>query len=153
MRSLTPLLLLAAAGCSGTWKSPELGVEMEVPKGYSAPTVSGNAADFGGGLFLVRVDEKLPQLGTIPHDEQAKAALTKLPREAPLTTITSRREGDVAGTKLLRFDLRDGPSKGLLYIIPRGPKYFVLYADASGSDADAKLNRVERAFGTLKFRD
>lgn len=146
--ALTSLLLLTSCS-SGTWKSDALGVEMEVPRGYDKPKESGNTADFGRGLFVVRVDEQLPALGSVPHDDLAAAAIKKLPREVPATTITSRREGTIGAAKTVRFDLKDGPSRAILYVIPSGSRYFAVYAASQDS---AALDRVERSIGTLRIR-
>jgi hypothetical protein len=54
---------------------------------------------------------------------------------------------------VLRFEFKDGPSRGLVYLVPRGTHYFVLSASSAASDASTRLDRIERAFGTLKLRD
>lgn len=148
MRRLAWVLLLMA-GCSGPWKSDELGVQMELPRGYDKPTVSNGVADFGGGLKIVRVEKPLPEIGSIPHDEILKLSLAAVPG-VDATTPTSRREGSIGGAKVLRFDLKDGSSRGLAYVLPRGNSYLVLYASPTQSDAQQRLDRIERAFGTMK---
>lgn len=156
------LLLLMLPGCSRKFTSDEMRFSIDVPKGHSTPTIqkvvaqNGNrsVADFGGGLHIIRVDAPLPELGSVPHDELALQGLLRLPPGAlQVQTITSRREGTIGSVKVLRFDLKDGNARGLLYIVPRTGHFFVVSAASDAADASTRLDRLEGALGTLKFQD
>lgn len=145
MRRLALVLLLSLTACSGSWKSDALLLEMELPKGFDAPKVNGNVADFGRGLKIVRVDGAVPEL---PLVEWGPRALQSVPNPE-VAKITSNQAGSLAGQPAKRFDLKEGSTRGLLYVVTRGDRYYVLFA---ASEDDAQLSRVERAFGTLRFR-
>ncbi|WP_434382246.1 hypothetical protein [Melittangium boletus] len=143
------LFVSCAVACSRQVESSALALRYEPPSGMRLLSEDAGVpaeARFEGGL-RVRSVPGAPLRLDAPAAEVLQAAGIQEDGYQPLTAT----QGTLSAGPVARHEFRRGPSRMLLYVVPREDRcVFVIYA-ASEQDYGRGLARVERSLSTLAF--
>jgi len=146
--ALLPLLLLSCAvACSRRMESTALGLQYEPPPGMALSAEEPGppaVARFEGGLELRSVEGAPPKLEAPPEEVLGAAGLA-----VPGTRVNAT-QGTLDAGPVARYEFQKGPSRTLVYFLPRPERFVLVLYTAPERDYGKGSLRVERSLSTLK---
>ncbi len=153
MRRWVVLFGLFLAGCSNRFESAEMKVRYQPPRGVELVGESAGpprVASFTGGLELRSVQGQPPAI-----DEAGLAPLFQaVTRAAGLQvagTVADSRLGSIPAGKVVRWSVRDGGQRSLIYYLPAGDRFLLLRLESPEAGADRRENQFELSLSSLKL--
>lgn len=147
-----PALLLGLSACSSRYESALLRLSYEPPSGVKLvgervgpPAV----ARFSSGLELYSVPSGPLDLEEARLETTLQEALAAAGTTVP-GKLTSRRAGSIQTGPVARFELKDGTSRTLIYLIPLQGRFLLVRLTAGEADYGTLGAAVERSLSSLR---
>ncbi|HYO54889.1 hypothetical protein [Archangium sp.] len=141
------LLLSCALACSRKMESNALGLQYEPPSGMTLRAEEPGppaVARFEGGLELYSVQGTPPRLDAPPEEVLGAAGIPVPGRRLNAT------QGTLTAGPVARYEFQQGPSRTLVYFLPRDARFVLVLYTAPERDYGPGSARVERSLSTLK---
>jgi hypothetical protein len=154
-RTFVALAVTLVAGCSNRFDSAIVKVRYQPPRGASLLEEQAGppaVARFSSGLEIRSVQGAPPDV-----DEARLDALYPLvASKAGLAVegaLASARSGRIPAGSVVRFAVKGGGSRSVVYFLPAARRFLVLSLTSPEARAAAQETGFERSLGTLRLRD
>ena len=148
-------LLAFGLGCSGTYESAAMKVRWELPRGVKLLEEQAGpprVARFSDGVEIREVQAAPPAI----EEGKLEELLPKIGAQAGVATtgnIISARLGDLPPGKVVRWTLKDGDKRGLVYFLPSGKRFLVISLMGAEGHYAQMENQFELSLSSLRVRD
>lgn len=139
-------VLVVGLGCSSTYESAEMKIRYQPPRGVKLVEEQPGpprVARFTSGIEMRSVEAAPPEI----DEDQLDALLSRL--GAADGIVQSARVGTLRQHKTVRWAMRKGDKRSIIYFVPAGKRYLLLTLTAPASRFAALETRFERSLASL----
>jgi hypothetical protein len=119
-----------------------------VEEGPGPPAV----ARFTGGVELRSVSSPLPDLDPRQVEDLLPHVVQEGKLAFPGARLVSAKVGSLPVGPVARFDLKGEQDRVLLYVIPDGERFLVIWLTVPAGDDGRREARFERSLASLSFK-